>query len=34
MAHRNLNHLNATHELLTGHHQPGAFFDKVASRDD
>jgi Protein of unknown function (DUF1501) len=28
------NHLNATHEVLTGHSQPGAFFDKVASRDD
>ena len=28
------NHLNATHEILTGHSQPGAFFDKIASRDD
>ena len=28
------NHLNATHRLLTGHGQPGAFFDKIASRDD
>jgi hypothetical protein len=28
------NHLNATHEVLTGHSQPGAFFDKIASRDD
>lgn len=34
MAHKNLNHLNATHELLTGHPQPFATFDKVASRDD
>ena len=34
MAHRYTNHLNATHELLTGHSQPGAFFDKIASRDD
>jgi uncharacterized protein (DUF1501 family) len=34
MAHRENNHLVATHHLLTGHPQPGAFFDKVASRDD
>ena len=34
MSHKYTNHLNATHELLTGHSQPGAFFDKVASRDD
>ncbi|MDR3619117.1 MAG: DUF1501 domain-containing protein [Paludisphaera borealis] len=34
MSHKFTNHLNATHELLTGHSQPGAFFDKVASRDD
>jgi Protein of unknown function (DUF1501) len=34
MAHHYTNHLNATHEILTGHSQPGAFFDKVASRDD
>jgi uncharacterized protein (DUF1501 family) len=34
MSHTNLNHLNSTHEVLTGHHQPGAFFDKIASRDD
>lgn len=34
MQHRYNNHLNATHELLTGHSQPGAFFDKIASRDD
>ena len=34
MSHTFTNHLNATHQLLTGHPQPGAFFDKVASRDD
>ncbi len=34
LAHRDNNHLVATHHLLTGHPQPGAFFDKVASRDD
>ncbi len=34
MSHGRLNHLNATHELLTGHRQPNAFFDKIASRDD
>ncbi len=34
MAHHYTNHLNATHEILTGHSQPGAFFDKIASRDD
>jgi hypothetical protein len=34
MAHSFTNHLNATHEVLTGHPQPGAFFDKIASRDD
>jgi hypothetical protein len=34
MAHSNLNHLNATHWVLTGQPQPGAFFDKIASRDD
>jgi len=34
MSHTNLNHLNATHWVLTGHAQPGAFFDKIASRDD
>jgi hypothetical protein len=34
LSHRYTNHLNATHELLTGHSQPGAFFDKIASRDD
>jgi hypothetical protein len=34
LSHRENNHLVATHHLLTGHAQPGAFFDKVASRDD
>lgn len=34
MAHRENNHLVATHHVLTGHQQPGAFFDKIASRDD
>ena len=34
LAHRENNHLVATHHVLTGHPQPGAFFDKVASRDD
>jgi hypothetical protein len=34
LSHTYTNHLNATHELLTGHSQPGAFFDKIASRDD
>lgn len=34
LAHRENNHLVATHHLLTGHPQPGAFFDKIASRDD
>ncbi len=34
LSHSYTNHLNATHEVLTGHSQPGAFFDKVASRDD
>ena len=34
MSHSNLNHLNATHWVLTGQAQPGAFFDKIASRDD
>src|SRR6266851_2690599 len=34
LAHRENNHLVATHHLLTGYKQPGAFFDKVASRDD
>jgi hypothetical protein len=34
MTHPHTNHLNATHQILTGHPQPGAFFDKIASRDD
>jgi hypothetical protein len=34
LAHRENNHLVATHHVLTGNQQPGAFFDKVASRDD
>ncbi len=34
MSHGFNNHLNATHEVLTGHPQPGAFFDKIASRTD
>jgi uncharacterized protein (DUF1501 family) len=34
LSHRENNHLVATHHVLTGNQQPGAFFDKVASRDD
>ncbi len=34
LSHEHTNHLNGTHQLLTGHAQPGAFFDKIASRDD
>jgi len=34
MSHRDNNHLMSTHHVLTGTIQPGAFFDKVASRDD
>jgi uncharacterized protein (DUF1501 family) len=34
LSHRENNHLMATHHVLTGHPQPGGFFDKVASRDD
>jgi hypothetical protein len=34
LAHQHTNHLNGTHQILTGHPQPGAFFDKIASRDD
>ncbi|HEV3024929.1 MAG TPA: DUF1501 domain-containing protein [Pirellulales bacterium] len=34
LSHRENNHLVATHHVLTGQKQPGAFFDKVASRDD
>jgi hypothetical protein len=33
-SHRENNHLVATHHVLTGYPQPGAFFDKVASRTD
>jgi len=34
LAHAENNHLVATHHVLTGYPQPGAFFDKIASRDD
>ncbi len=34
LSHRDNNHLMSTHHVLTGHQQPGGFFDKVASRDD
>ncbi len=34
LSHRDNNHLMSTHHVLTGHVQPGAFFDKIASRDD
>jgi uncharacterized protein (DUF1501 family) len=34
LSHIHTNHLNATHWMLTGAAQPGAFFDKIASRDD
>ena len=34
LAHRDNNHLCATHHVLTGQVMPGAFFDKIASRDD
>ena len=34
MAHREDNHLLATHQVLTGMKMPGAFFDKIASRND
>jgi hypothetical protein len=34
MSHPQTNHLNATHQILTGQSQPGAFFDKIASRGD
>ncbi len=34
LSHRENNHLVATHHMLTGQQQPGAFFDKIASRDD
>lgn len=34
LSHKDNNHLMSTHHVLTGAIQPGAFFDKVASRDD
>src|SRR3954454_4615265 len=34
LSHPNTNHLNATHQILTGQAQPGAFLDKIASRTD
>jgi hypothetical protein len=34
LSHEHTNHLNATHQVLTGHPQPFATFDKIASRDD
>ncbi|MBL8826415.1 MAG: DUF1501 domain-containing protein [Planctomycetaceae bacterium] len=34
LSHRDNNHLMSTHHVLTGHQQPGGFFDKIASRDD
>jgi hypothetical protein len=34
LSHPQTNHLNATHQILTGQSQPGAFFDKIASRGD
>lgn len=34
LSHKDNNHLMSTHYVLTGHLQPGGFFDKVASRDD
>lgn len=34
LSHKDNNHLMSTHHVLTGQFQPGAFFDKVASRDD
>jgi uncharacterized protein (DUF1501 family) len=34
LSHKDNNHLMSSHHVLTGHLQPGAFFDKVASRDD
>jgi hypothetical protein len=34
LSHKDNNHLMSTHHVLTGTVQPGAFFDKVASRDD
>ncbi len=32
--HKDNNHLMSTHHVLTGRVQPGAFFDKIASRTD
>ncbi len=32
--HKDNNHLMSTHHVLTGQFQPGAFFDKIASRTD
>jgi len=32
--HKDNNHLMSTHHVLTGQVQPGAFFDKIASRTD
>ena len=32
--HKDNNHLMSTHHVLTGQIQPGAFFDKIASRTD
>jgi len=34
LSHKENNHLIACHHVQTGHTQPGAFFDKIASRDD
>jgi uncharacterized protein (DUF1501 family) len=34
LSHRDNNHLMSTHHVLTGHLQPGGFFDKIASRSD
>src|SRR5437016_10330680 len=34
LSHRENNHLVATHQVLTGHPQPGAVIDKVASHND
>jgi hypothetical protein len=34
LSHPQTNHLNATHQILTGSSQPGAFFDKIAARTD
>jgi hypothetical protein len=34
MSHPHRNHLNGTHQILTGNPQPNAVDDKIASRDD